>query len=105
VRVTFNHAQCNDILQARNIAVGNYLPFKAGWEREDTIAGSIYLTLWLLLVSGIAGVAWRPENRLKMRGQRIAAPFFVLWGILILCFHLNGAAEYVGACRSLLNVK
>jgi hypothetical protein len=102
---SFNHAQCNDILQARNVSVGNYLPFKAGWEREDTIPGFVYLTLWLTLVSGTAGVAWRPQNRLKMRTQRIVAPFFVLWGLLLLCFHLRGAAEYVDACRSLLNVK
>lgn len=101
---SFNHDQCNAILQARNITINNaYLPFKEGWERQQTVPDLLFVCVWLVLVSLGAWRAWRPENRLKMKAQRVAFPLLFLYGIFFVRMILIGAVQYVDTCRSLLS--
>jgi hypothetical protein len=104
---SFNHAQCNAILQARNITIDNaYLPFKEGWERQETLPALAFLVCWFALMGFIIRPAWLPENRHKQVGQvRWITLIFLLVGLICFWLTLVGAVQYVDTCRSLLNVK
>jgi hypothetical protein len=101
---SFNHDQCNAILQRRGIEVTNaYDPDKTGVGRDSVYFGFFWIVGWLALVGGMLFLAWRREDK-RARTGRIVLPFFLVFGLLILYLHLQAMAQYVDKCRQLLGL-
>jgi hypothetical protein len=100
--LSFNHAQCDAILQSRRIEVVNaYNPGKAGWGRDGVYFGFFWIIGWLAMCSAALVFAWRQQDpNAKMR--RRVFPFFLLFGLCLLYVQLQTMAQYVDVCRSVL---
>jgi hypothetical protein len=99
---SFNHSQCDAILQARQIEVVNaYSPRKSGFERDTVYSGLYWIVGWLLVVLIGLAFSWRSKDP-NRRTARLVLPFFVLAGLGGLCVQLQAMAEYADTCQRVL---
>jgi hypothetical protein len=101
---SFNHAQCDAILQRRGIEVMNaYNPDKSGVGRDAVYFGFFWIFGWLVLVGGMLFLAWRREDK-RARTGRIVLPLFLVLGLFMLYVQLRAMVQYVDTCRQLLGL-
>lgn len=99
---SFDHSQCDVILQARQIEVVNtYDPGKSpGWR------DSVYFGFWWILIWEIAVVAssvyyWRRSGARAFKTRFVLTPM-AIGGAYILFVQLSAMADYSDRCRSIL---
>jgi hypothetical protein len=101
---SFSHVQCDAVLQSRHIEVLNaYSPSKSGWERDGVYFGFFWGTGWLALCLGMLILSWRRQDPTSKTG-RLVLPFFLLFGLGLLCVQLQAMARYVDVCRRALGL-
>jgi hypothetical protein len=103
---SFNHAQCDAILNSRHIEVWEvFEPYPPG-----SGGNTVYDGLIALPVIGIVAVfMYWAASRPDMRGSREATgrPYFLFFAVIvgmIFCVHLEATARYVDTCRTLLRM-
>jgi hypothetical protein len=98
---SFNHAQCNAILQRTGTYIPNaYNPAKP--RPDSTYEGLGVALVGVAVWTAIAWRAWRVDRHSKFGRYRYGLLVFVFLSFASVYLQLDGIADYVDSCRRLL---
>ena len=103
---SINHAECNTLLQQRDLGVpGAYSPDKVGWARDTTYSGLSWIVAIMLVLALASAYVWLKPGTLTrhQRYSRYAAPIALGLASILLVLQLNADSNYVDVCKRLLS--
>ncbi len=94
---SFDHDECDRILQLRGIEIPNaYLLRKSVGARNEIYLGLSALAIWGTVMVYSCWLSWQPEERHTRLGRnRYIPPAVLLIGVMLLWAQLDGMVQYV----------